>query len=98
LECILIINNSVQVVAKDPSGWWDGICDGKQGFFPSNFVELCENPNPQFGTTTPTQQPAQVQQQQQQQQQAVRDNYFVSLRCAFGNANYAPCGASFYVD
>ena len=25
---------------SDPSGWWQGECNGVQGVFPSNFVEL----------------------------------------------------------
>jgi len=27
---------------SDPSGWWKGSCNGVEGFFPSNFVELCQ--------------------------------------------------------
>lgn len=23
----------------DESGWWRGTCDGREGWFPSNFVE-----------------------------------------------------------
>jgi hypothetical protein len=24
--------DTLQVIAKDSSGWWDGICNGKQGW------------------------------------------------------------------
>lgn len=28
------------IVKEDPSGWWNGICKGKAGLFPSNYVEV----------------------------------------------------------
>lgn len=32
---------TIQVLDQtDPSGWWKGYLDGREGFFPSNFVEL----------------------------------------------------------
>lgn len=30
----------IYIVKEDPSGWWNGICRGKTGLFPSNYVEL----------------------------------------------------------
>lgn len=30
----------IYVVKEDPSGWWNGICKGKAGLFPSNYVEV----------------------------------------------------------
>ncbi|KAJ5071738.1 sh3 and f-bar domain-containing protein [Anaeramoeba ignava] len=32
-------NDIIRVVRKHSTGWWEGIVDGKQGLFPSNFVE-----------------------------------------------------------
>ncbi|KAI8881893.1 SH3-domain-containing protein [Backusella circina FSU 941] len=29
----------IDVLAKLESGWWDGWCNGKRGWFPSNYVE-----------------------------------------------------------
>lgn len=30
----------IQVLAQLESGWWAGHCQGRQGWFPSNYVEL----------------------------------------------------------
>ncbi|KAI8982521.1 ras guanine nucleotide exchange factor domain-containing protein [Pilobolus umbonatus] len=30
----------IEVFAQLESGWWDGWCDGKRGWFPSNYVEI----------------------------------------------------------
>lgn len=30
----------IQVLAQLESGWWAGYCDGRQGWFPSNYVEI----------------------------------------------------------
>ncbi|CEI90096.1 Putative Cell division control protein [Rhizopus microsporus] len=30
----------IDVLAKLDSGWWDGVCNGERGWFPSNYVEL----------------------------------------------------------
>lgn len=30
----------IQVLAQLESGWWAGYCDGRQGWFPSNYVEV----------------------------------------------------------
>jgi hypothetical protein len=29
----------IQVISRLSSGWWDGICNGKRGWFPSNYVQ-----------------------------------------------------------
>ena len=26
------------VFNRDPSGWWDGVCNGQRGWFPSEYV------------------------------------------------------------
>lgn len=31
----------IRTLHKDDSGWWDGTVEGKRGWFPSNFVEVC---------------------------------------------------------
>ncbi|OUM62569.1 hypothetical protein PIROE2DRAFT_44160, partial [Piromyces sp. E2] len=28
----------IQVISRLDSGWWDGICNGQRGWFPSNYV------------------------------------------------------------
>ena len=33
----------VEVVEEEEEGWWRGRMDGKEGLFPSNFVEMMEN-------------------------------------------------------
>jgi len=30
----------IQVIGRLNSGWWDGICNGQRGWFPSNYVEV----------------------------------------------------------
>lgn len=30
----------IQVLAQLESGWWAGHCDGRQGWFPSNYVQV----------------------------------------------------------
>ena len=32
----------VEVLAEEEEGWWRGKLDGKEGVFPSNFVEIIE--------------------------------------------------------
>ncbi|GMK54214.1 hypothetical protein CspeluHIS016_0108000 [Cutaneotrichosporon spelunceum] len=29
----------IRVITRDPSGWWDGECDSRRGWFPSNYVK-----------------------------------------------------------
>lgn len=33
----------IEVLAQLDSGWWDGWCDGKRGWFPSNYVEAIDD-------------------------------------------------------
>ena len=33
----------MEVVEEEEEGWWRGRMDGKEGLFPSNFVEILEN-------------------------------------------------------
>ena len=37
-EIELVAGTNVEVVLKDPSGWWHGVRLGKEGIFPSSFV------------------------------------------------------------
>ncbi|GAA5795389.1 hypothetical protein HPULCUR_000745 [Helicostylum pulchrum] len=37
----------IDVLAKLPSGWWDGWCNGNRGWFPSNYVKVIED----YGST-----------------------------------------------
>ncbi|RCI05161.1 hypothetical protein CU098_001361, partial [Rhizopus stolonifer] len=48
----------IDVLAKLPSGWWDGWCNGQRGWFPSNYVKIIEE---YAGSTEPVKQ---VKQQQ----------------------------------
>ena len=34
----------VEVLAQNHKGWWTGSLNGKEGFFPSNYVKLEKNP------------------------------------------------------
>ncbi|KAI9258260.1 SH3 domain-containing protein [Sporodiniella umbellata] len=33
----------IDVLTKLPSGWWDGLCNGMRGWFPSNYVKTVED-------------------------------------------------------
>ncbi|KAI8328905.1 hypothetical protein BC941DRAFT_215520 [Chlamydoabsidia padenii] len=35
--------DTIEVLAQLPSGWWDGLCGGKRGWFPSNYVEIIQH-------------------------------------------------------
>ncbi|CAO3569491.1 unnamed protein product [Mortierella alpina] len=37
----------IQVLAQLESGWWAGHCDGRQGWFPSNYVQVLEETDSQ---------------------------------------------------
>lgn len=39
-ELSLYENDTIHVLRKDPSGWWEGDCNGRVGWFPSNFVHI----------------------------------------------------------
>lgn len=45
-ELSLTVGEMVEVVKQDADGWWDGILHGKEGAFPSNFVELINDEVP----------------------------------------------------
>uniref|UniRef100_U9U4I9 SH3 domain-containing protein n=1 Tax=Rhizophagus irregularis (strain DAOM 181602 / DAOM 197198 / MUCL 43194) TaxID=747089 RepID=U9U4I9_RHIID len=32
----------IQVLTQLESGWWDGLCNGERGWFPSNYVTAYE--------------------------------------------------------
>ncbi|KAI8880128.1 SH3-domain-containing protein [Backusella circina FSU 941] len=36
-------NALIDVLAQLDSGWWDGWCDGRRGWFPSNYVEILKD-------------------------------------------------------
>jgi len=38
-ELTLVENQVIEVTKEDDSGWWQGIVDGKEGWFPANYVE-----------------------------------------------------------
>nr|CAG8501439.1 4968_t:CDS:10 [Entrophospora candida] len=35
-------NDIIQVLTQSETGWWDGLCGGKRGWFPSNYVALSD--------------------------------------------------------
>src|SRR6266511_2322866 len=35
-------NDIIQVLTQLESGWWDGLCNGQRGWFPSNYVTTFE--------------------------------------------------------
>ncbi|KAG1050442.1 hypothetical protein G6F43_007285 [Rhizopus delemar] len=39
-------NAIIDVFAQLESGWWDGRCEGKRGWFPSNYVEIINQQQP----------------------------------------------------
>eukprot|EP00112_Aurelia_sp_Birch-Aquarium-sp1_P025650 Seg8645.1 transcript_id=Seg8645.1/GoldUCD/mRNA.D3Y31 product="SH3 domain-containing kinase-binding protein 1" protein_id=Seg8645.1/GoldUCD/D3Y31 len=43
----------IQILKQEDEGWWEGICHGKQGAFPSNFVELIKSPASNDSTKGP---------------------------------------------
>ncbi|KAI8989947.1 SH3 domain-containing protein [Pilobolus umbonatus] len=34
--------DQIDVLNKLPSGWWDGLCNGTRGWFPSNYVKVID--------------------------------------------------------
>ncbi|XP_019853346.1 PREDICTED: SH3 domain-containing kinase-binding protein 1-like isoform X2 [Amphimedon queenslandica] len=41
-ELSLPLGSTVEVLGEEEEGWWRGKLDGKEGVFPSNFVQLIE--------------------------------------------------------
>ncbi|CAO3699808.1 unnamed protein product [Rhizopus stolonifer] len=39
-------NDYIEVLTKLPSGWWDGLCNGMRGWFPSNYVKIIQEDEP----------------------------------------------------
>ncbi|CAO3613857.1 unnamed protein product [Cunninghamella echinulata] len=37
--------DEINVLSKLESGWWDGWCNGKRGWFPYNYVEVIQEGN-----------------------------------------------------
>ncbi|XP_060557527.1 SH3 domain-containing kinase-binding protein 1-like isoform X6 [Ruditapes philippinarum] len=50
-ELKLEVGDVLDVIKQEEEGWWEGILNGKQGMFPSNFVEIVdeagESPSPE---------------------------------------------------
>ncbi|KAI8060587.1 SH3 domain-containing protein [Gongronella butleri] len=61
-----IQGDTIDVLNKLPSGWWDGICNGTRGWFPSNYVQVLET----FEEPAAPQQPVPSPRPPHQQQQA----------------------------
>jgi hypothetical protein len=40
-ELTLVEHQIVEITKEDDSGWWQGIVNGKEGWFPANYVEKC---------------------------------------------------------
>lgn len=47
----------IQVVSRLSSGWWDGICNGNRGWFPSNYVQETMTDAQKWSQTPVNQQP-----------------------------------------
>ncbi|KAI9307840.1 hypothetical protein BJ944DRAFT_274461 [Cunninghamella echinulata] len=56
----------IHVLAKLESGWWDGWCNGRRGWFPSNYVEEIKEVD--YSTFNAPNSDLAIHQQQQQQQ------------------------------
>ena len=41
-ELSLPLRSTVEILGEEEEGWWRGKLDGKEGVFPSNFVQLIE--------------------------------------------------------
>lgn len=42
-EVELRVGDILEIVKQEEEGWWEGIVNGKQGVFPSNFVEIIDD-------------------------------------------------------
>jgi hypothetical protein len=40
-ELTLVENQIIEITKEDDSGWWQGVANGKEGWFPANYVEKC---------------------------------------------------------
>ncbi len=49
-ELSLMKGDRIDVFVKHENGWWEGMCCGKRGLFPSNYVQDCEAPEDFVGT------------------------------------------------
>jgi hypothetical protein len=45
----------IQVISRLKSGWWDGVCNGNRGWFPSNYVQDIDISQVQGGNMMPPQ-------------------------------------------
>ena len=45
-EIALSVGDVVEVLEEEDEGWWRGRLDGKEGMFPSNFVEMIKDEPP----------------------------------------------------
>jgi len=41
------VGDIITVLSEDDSGWWTGELNGEEGMFPSNFVEVIDQPKPE---------------------------------------------------
>lgn len=41
-ELSLELSATIDILGEEEEGWWRGRCNGKEGVFPSNFVEPIE--------------------------------------------------------
>ena len=55
----LPLRSTVEILGEEEEGWWRGKLDGKEGVFPSNFVQLIEeteerDTSPAFSSIAPS--------------------------------------------
>ncbi|KAK3107368.1 hypothetical protein FSP39_012908 [Pinctada imbricata] len=60
-ELKIDIGDIVDVFKQEEEGWWEGSLNGKVGVFPSNFVEIIEDPEPEKTDKPPEDRPAEPQ-------------------------------------
>ncbi len=41
-ELSIDVGDIIRVLRKDESGWWEGECKGRMGWFPSNFCQVID--------------------------------------------------------
>lgn len=62
-ELTLPLGSIVEILGEEEEGWWRGKLNGKEGVFPSNFVELVEEEEsspPPYSNVTPNKQGAKL--------------------------------------